>query len=102
MLVNVFKNVDVLAECFDDPVIKAVALRAALAYMPGKGYVGASGLAGYGDNNAIRTQKIKTNVYIIGDGTSAAGPGQGLMAPRVGIAAHHQANQILRILLGKV
>ena len=26
--------------------------------------------------------------YIVGDGTSAAGPGQGLMAPRVGIAAH--------------
>ena len=99
---NVFKNVDVLAECFDDPVIKAAALRAVLTYMPGTGYVGASGLAGYGNNNIIRTKKVQANVYIIGDGTSAAGPGQGLMAPRVGIAAHHQANQILRILLGKV
>ncbi|MBW2470783.1 MAG: hypothetical protein JRE18_01765 [Deltaproteobacteria bacterium] len=57
---------------------------------------GASGLAGYGGNNAIRTQKIHDNIYIIGDGISAAGPGQGLMAP-----AHHQANQALRILLGK-
>ena len=95
------KDVHVLAECFDDPVIKAAALRAVLTNMPGIGYVGASGLAGYGDNNAIRTKKIHDNVYIVGDGTSAAGPGQGLMAPRVGIAAHHQANQILRILLGK-
>ncbi len=90
-----------MAKCFDDPVMKAAALRAVLTNVPGIGYVGASGLAGYDDNNAIRTQKIHDNVYIIGDGTSAAGPGHGLMAPRVGIAAHHQANQILRILLGK-
>ena len=98
---EIFKNVTVLAECFDDPVMKAAALRAVLTYMPGIGYVGASGLAGYGDNNTIRTRKIHDNVYITGDGTSAAGPGHGLMAPRVGIAAHHRANQILRILLGK-
>ena len=96
-----FKNVDVLAECFDDPAMKAAALSAVLINMPGIGYVGSSGLAGYGENNSIQTQKIRGNFYIIGDGTSAAGPGHGLMAPRVGIAAHHQANQILRILLGK-
>jgi sulfur carrier protein ThiS adenylyltransferase len=98
---EVFRNVDVLAECFDGAAMKAAALRAVLTSMPGVGYVGASGLAGFGDNNAIRTQKIHDHVYIIGDGFSAAGPGQGLMAPRVGIAAHHQANQILRILLGE-
>ena len=98
---EIFRDADVLAECFDNPVMKAGALRAVLTNMPGIGYVGASGLAGYGDNNAIRTQKIHAGVYIIGDGISAAGPGHGLMAPRVGIAAHHQANQILRILLGK-
>jgi len=98
---EIFENVTVLAECFDDPAMKAAALRAVLTSMPGIGYVGASGLAGYGDNNSIRTKKIYDNVYIIGDGTSAAGPDHGLMAPRVGIAAHQQANQILRILLGK-
>jgi len=96
---EVFKGVDVLVECFDDPSIKAAGLRTVLTNMPDIGYVGASGLAGYGDNNTIRTEKIHDNVYIIGDGTSAAGPGHGLMAPRVGIAAHHQANQVLRILL---
>jgi hypothetical protein len=69
------KDVHVLAECFDDPVMKAAALRAVLTNMPGIGYVGASGLAGFSDNNAIRTQKIHDNVYIVGDGTSAAGPG---------------------------
>ena len=100
-ITEVFKSVDVLAECFDNAEMKAAALRVVLTDMPDIGYVGASGLAGYGNNNTIQTQKIKDNVYIIGDGTSAAGPGRGLMAPRVGIAAHHQANQILRILLEK-
>jgi len=98
---KIFSQVDVLAECFDDPVMKAAGLRAAMTYMPGTGYVGSSGLAGYGDNNAIQTKEIHPKVYIIGDGTSAAGPGKGLMAPRVGIAASHQANQVLRILLEK-
>jgi sulfur carrier protein ThiS adenylyltransferase len=98
----IFRSVNVLAECFDNPAMKAAALRAALTFMAGTGYVGASGLAGYGDNNIIKTKKIHDNVYIIGDETSAAGPGHGLMAPRVGIAAHHQANQILRILLRKI
>ncbi|MBW2466772.1 MAG: sulfur carrier protein ThiS adenylyltransferase ThiF [Deltaproteobacteria bacterium] len=96
---EVFDTVDVLAECFDDPAMKAAALSSVLTNMPGIGYVGASGVAGYGDNNSIKTQKIRKNIYIIGDNVSAAEPGQGLMAPRVGIAAHHQANQILRILL---
>jgi len=97
---EIFRDVDVLAECFDDAAMKAAALRAVMTNLSGVGYVGASGLAGYGNNNAILTRKIHEKIYIIGDGTSAAGPGQGLMAPRVGIAAHHQANQILRILLG--
>lgn len=98
---QVFVDVDVLAECFDGAAMKAAALRVALTRLQLKGYVGASGLAGYGDNNSIRTRKLYPGIYIVGDGESAAGPGEGLMAPRVGIAAHHQANQILRILLGE-
>ena len=39
-------------------------------------------------------------LYVVGDLTSAAGPGHGLMAPRVGVAAHHQACAVLRLLLG--
>lgn len=96
----IFKTIDVLVECFDGAKIKAAALRAAMNFLPDTGYVGASGLAGYGENNAIITKRIRRNVYLVGDGEAEAKPGQGLMAPRVGIAAHHQANQVLRILLG--
>ena len=95
-----FAGVDVLVECFDDPVMKPAALRAALTRMKGVGYVGASGMAGYGDNNKIITKKLYPHVYLAGDEKSEVGPEQGLMAPRVGICSHHQANQVLRILLG--
>jgi sulfur carrier protein ThiS adenylyltransferase len=96
---TIFSDVDVLAECFDGAEMKAAALRCALTVLKGKPFVGASGVAGYGENNLIRTTMIRSGVYLVGDGMTAAQPGQGLMAPRVGIAAHHQANQILRLLL---
>lgn len=97
---EIFAGVQVLVECFDAARMKAVGLRTVLTAMPGVGYVTASGLAGYEDNNLIRTRKLHPNVYLVGDEETAAAPGQGLMAPRVGIAASHQANQVLRILLG--
>ena len=96
-----FTGVDVLVECFDDPVMKASGMRAAMTCLKGVKYVGASGVAGYGDSNLIRTERVSPAVYVVGDHVSAAAPGQGLMAARVGIAAHHQANLAVRILLGE-
>ena len=101
MILHYFQDVDVLVECFDRPEMKAIALRVALTSLPGVAYVGASGVAGFGGNNLIKTKKIGDQVYLVGDGESAIGPDQVLMAPRVGIAAHHQANQVVRLLLGK-
>jgi sulfur carrier protein ThiS adenylyltransferase len=94
-----FNGVDVLAECFDGAEMKATALRCALGPLKGKGFVGASGMAGFADSNMICTRKIRDRIYLVGDGKTEARAGQGLMAPRVGVAAHHQANQILRLLL---
>jgi len=100
MIPHYFQDVDVLVECFDRPEMKAMALRVALTSLTGVAYVGASGVAGYGSNNVIKTKKIGDRAYLVGDGESAIGPNQVLMAPRVGIAAHHQANQVVRLLLG--
>jgi sulfur carrier protein ThiS adenylyltransferase len=98
---QLFKQADVLVECFDDPVMKATAFRLALTQMKNMGYVGASGMAGFGDANCITTKHHSGHIYLVGDGVSEAKIGEGLMAPRVGVAAHHQANQVLRILLGE-
>ena len=95
----VFAGCEIVAECFDDPQSKAELTQALLR--SGKTVVAASGVAGDGPANAIRTKKKMARLYVVGDGITAAAPGRGLMAPRVGIAAHHQANAILRLLLGE-
>lgn len=96
----IFQDVDVLIECFDDPVLKAMALQTALKRLPDIGYIGSSGMAGHDSGNSIQTRKIRPRVYIVGDNTSDVREMGSFLAPRVGIAAHHQANQAVRLLLG--
>jgi sulfur carrier protein ThiS adenylyltransferase len=96
----IFRDVDVLVEAFDRADQKAMLLDAFASAFPDRPLVMASGLAGHGPGGAIGVRRLGRNVHIVGDGTSAAEPGRGLMAPRVGIAAHLQANTVLRLLLG--
>jgi sulfur carrier protein ThiS adenylyltransferase len=98
---GIFAEVDVMVEAFDTPDAKAMILESFSTNCPGKPLVMASGLAGFDPSNTIRTRRLGSNVYIVGDLVTAAGPGTGLMAPRVGVAAHHQANAVLRLLLGE-
>jgi sulfur carrier protein ThiS adenylyltransferase len=100
-LPGIFARTPILVEAFDRAEMKEMLITTALDKMPGHVVVAASGLAGYGPNNTIRTEAIAWNLYIIGDQESAARPGWGLMAPRVGIASHHQANLVLRLILGE-
>jgi len=95
----VFGPADVVVEAFDKAEMKVMIIETVLTQMPGRPLIVGSGMAGYGRNNAIRTER-EGDLYICGDGVSEARPGRGLMAPRVGIAANHQANQVLEILLG--
>lgn len=95
-----FSEVDVMVEAFDCPEAKAMLSQCWLRTFPQKPLVAASGMAGYGPSNSITTRRALGNLYLCGDGTTAVQPGTGLMAPRVGIAAHHQANTVIRLLLG--
>jgi sulfur carrier protein ThiS adenylyltransferase len=98
---RIFKGADVVVEAFDRADQKAMLINVISEQMPETYLVAASGVAGYGDNNEIQTVRISSRIFISGDQKTAAQPGIGLMAPRVGIAAHHQANTVLRILLGE-
>lgn len=98
---RIFKYADVIVEAFDRAEEKAMLINAISEKLPDKYIVAASGVAGFGDNNEIKTIRFSSKIFIIGDQKTEARPGVGLMAPRVGIAAHHQANQVLRILLGE-
>jgi len=98
---RIFKETEVVVEAFDHAEEKAMLINVVSEKMPDKYIVAASGVAGYGDNNEIKTVQFSPKIFIVGDQKTAAQPGVGLMAPRVGIAAHHQANTVLRILLGE-
>lgn len=99
--VDIFKDVDMIIEAFDNPKCKAILTNTVLTKMKNKKIITASGVAGHFENNTIITKKITNNFYVVGDGESEAGIGLGLMAPRVGIASSHQANLALRIILGE-
>jgi sulfur carrier protein ThiS adenylyltransferase len=96
----VFRGCAVVVECFDGAEAKAMALACARTTMRDAAWVMASGLAGYGPSNEMAIQRVFENVYVAGDGASGAGPGAGLMSPRVTICAGIQANAVLRLLLG--
>ena len=98
---EVFAPCPVVVEAFDRADMKAMLVDTVLSALPQTTVVAASGLAGYGPNNTISTRKVSRRLYLVGDNVSEAKPGSGLMAPRVGIAAHHQANQAVRIILGE-
>jgi sulfur carrier protein ThiS adenylyltransferase len=99
---SVFCDCPIVVEAFDRADMKAMLVNRVLESMPQSTVIAASGLAGYGSNNSIATRKISERLYLVGDAVSEAAPGNGLMAPRVGIAASHQANQVIRILLEEV
>jgi sulfur carrier protein ThiS adenylyltransferase len=100
-IAGIFGGVNAMVEAFDVPDAKAMLQECFCAAFPDKPLVMASGLAGHHPSNTILTRRLSANTYIIGDLVHAAGPGVGLMAPRVGVAAHHQANAVLRLLLGE-
>lgn len=93
-------NEDYICEAFDAPEQKAMLTNYILEHMPEKYLIGASGMAGYGNSNAILTRKILPHYYLCGDGQSEISEHWGLMAPRVMLCAAHQANQVLELILG--
>ncbi|SMB87320.1 sulfur carrier protein ThiS adenylyltransferase [Desulfonispora thiosulfatigenes DSM 11270] len=100
-LIDCFKEVEIIVEALDNPESKANLVNTVLTKDKEKIIVAASGMAGYFSNNTIKTKKIRDNFYLIGDDFSEVQMGCGLMAPRVAIAANHQANTVLRIILGE-
>ncbi|WPC40571.1 sulfur carrier protein ThiS adenylyltransferase ThiF [Clostridium sp. JS66] len=98
--ISLFENDPIVCEAFDRAEYKAMLINTLLEKQSETKLVSASGLAGYESSNSITTRKVFNNLYLCGDRKSNAEPGRGLMAPRVSICAGHQANMILRLILG--
>lgn len=88
-----------ICEAFDKAENKAMLVNAVLEHFPEKYLAAASGMAGFGDSNRIRTRKITDHFYLCGDGTSDAEEGICLTAARAALCAAHQANIIISLML---
>ena len=92
-----FSMCDVVVEAFDNVESKT----ALITTIRDRPVVSASGLAGWGRSNEIRTRRIGRNLVMVGDFASDVRDGLAPVGPRVTIAAAMQANAVAAILLGK-
>ena len=99
-ILSVVGDVEIIVEAFDRAETKAMAIEE-LLINGNKMLVSASGMAGLGSANEIITRKIRDNFYLVGDNYSDYEEYSGIMSTRVMICAAHQANIVLRIILGE-
>ena len=97
---SIVGDIEIVVEAFDRAETKAMILEELLTNK-NKIVVSASGMAGLGSANEIVTKKIKDNFYLVGDNYSDYEEYLGIMSTRVMICAAHQANVVLRLILGE-
>lgn len=95
---KLLKDADIICEAFDNAEVKAMLTNTVLEKMPDKYLVAASGMAGLGSANNIKTRIITKRFYLCGDEVSDIKDGIGLVSSRVMLCAAHQAHTVLRIL----
>ena len=95
---ELLKDADVICEAFDNAECKAMLTNTVLETMPDKYLVAASGMAGLGSANDIKTRSVMKRFYLCGDEISEVATAGSLVASRVMLCAAHQAHAVLRIL----
>ncbi|MCK9557135.1 MAG: sulfur carrier protein ThiS adenylyltransferase ThiF [Candidatus Cloacimonetes bacterium] len=93
----IFAEAEIMIEALDNAEEKAMLIETWLQTFPQKPVICASGLAGYGRNEEIRTIQDQ-NLYVIGDMHTQPTEGIAPIAPRVMIVAAMQANLCLELL----
>ncbi|MFH0815597.1 MAG: sulfur carrier protein ThiS adenylyltransferase ThiF [Methanobacteriota archaeon] len=94
-----FKKVDVVVEALDNAETKAQFIEEILLELPGKPIVAASGVAGWGTCESIEMRRIPP-LYLVEDKRAKSSDSGVLLAPKVGLLAHMQANMVMEIILG--
>ena len=95
---ELLKPAEIICEAFDGAQEKAMLANTVLEVYPEKYLVCASGMAGIGSANQIRTRKISSRFFVCGDEVSDVAATVGLFSSRVMVCAAHEAHMILRIL----
>ncbi|MBP5791886.1 MAG: sulfur carrier protein ThiS adenylyltransferase ThiF [Kiritimatiellae bacterium] len=98
-ITDVFAGCDIVVEAFDSAESKTMLLDALLPL--GRPVVAATGLAGWGRSNEIKTHRVGRNLVLVGDQSSDVNDGLAPQGARVAIAAAHEANAVVSFLLGE-
>ena len=98
---DIFGSYGIVCEAFDKADTKAMLINALLEQCPTTVIVAGSGMAGALSANMIRTRRVFSRLYVCGDGVTDMADANGLMAPRVAVCANHEANMVLRLILGE-
>jgi sulfur carrier protein ThiS adenylyltransferase len=96
-----FQNVDIVVEALDKAETKTQFIEEIMTYLPNIPLVGASGVAGYGHVDRIRTLQTD-RLYMVYDEEALSSNDDVLLAPKVCLMANWQANLVLEILLGDI
>ena len=97
---SIVGDIEIVVEAFDVAETKAMAIEELLTNK-NKIVISASGMAGLGSANEIITRKVRDNFYLIGDNYSDYEEYSGIMSTRVMLCATHQANVVLRLIVGE-
>jgi sulfur carrier protein ThiS adenylyltransferase len=96
---SIYAECPIIIEAFDKVSEKSMIIKAfGDGRFKDKYLITASGLAGYWSSNLIKTNRLSKNVFICGDNKNEGNEKNGLMAPRVMIAAGHQANIAVELI----
>ena len=96
--VHLLQDAEIICEAFDGAECKAMLTNTVFSELPDKYLVAASGMAGMGVTNSIKTRKVTSKFYLCGDEESNVEDGIGLISSRVMLCAAHEAHTVLRIL----
>ncbi len=100
-IIRLFSSCDVIVEAFDLAQMKQMIIETVLTQLPKIPIVSGIGLAAWGNSNSLHVEK-SNQLIICGDQLTEVSESLPPLAPRVGIVANMQANEILEILLGKI
>lgn len=97
-VIELYAGCNVIVEAFDKAEMKQMIIETVLTKMNGKPLVVGVGMAGWG-NSAVIGVRRSGNLIICGDEVSEVSDNLPVLAPRVGVVACLQANEVLDILL---
>jgi sulfur carrier protein ThiS adenylyltransferase len=100
LILTLFSGCDVIVEAFDLAEMKKMIIETVLMMLPDTPVVSGMGLAGWGNSETISVKHFGM-LTVCGDGILEVSDDLPPLAPRVGIVANMQANEVLKILLNR-